>query len=175
VDDSVCAENVDGNNARVEVEGQTSETEVDAESLRGVSRQVLALHKSRDGVSDEDSTSRVEVVTDVVLDELLDHLLAGLVVRVVIRERSVLGCEDGQIARVGRIELLYEVWVLADELGELLSVLGRAKKLPNGLIGLVTMVRITVMRAMVRRTMVGWVLIVAVQCIVCVVGSRLEP
>jgi len=175
VDDSVRAEDVDGNNARVEVEGQTSESEVDAESLRGIARQVLALHKSRDGVSDKDSASRVEVVTDVVFDELLDHLLAGLVVRVVVRECSVFGCEDGQVARVGRIELLDEVWVLADELGELLSVLGRAKKLPNGLIGLVTVVRITVMRAMVRRTMVGWVLIVAVQCIVCVVGSRLEP
>jgi hypothetical protein len=90
VDDSVCAEDVDGYDARVEVDGQASETDVDAESLSGLARQVLALHESGDGVGKEDSASRVEVITNVVLNELLDHLLAGLVVRRVIRECSIL-------------------------------------------------------------------------------------
>lgn len=116
VDDSVCTENVDGNDTGVEVEGQALEAEVDAESLRGLAGQVLTLHESGDGVSDKDSASRVKVITDVVLDELLDHLLARLVVRRMVRESSVLGSEDGEVARTGRVQLLNEVRVLANEL-----------------------------------------------------------
>ena len=178
VDDSVCTEDVDSNNAGVEVDGQASETKVNAKSLRGLTGQVLALHEGRDGVSDKDSASRVEVITDVVLDELLDHLLAGLVVRRVVREGGVLGGKDGEVARIGGVQLFNYVGVLADELRELLSVLGRAEQLPDGLIRLVAMVRASVMRRMMRRfTMVRrvWMLVMTVQSIVCVVGSRLEP
>lgn len=184
VNHSVCTEDVDGNDTRVEVEGQALETKVDAESLRGLTRQVLTLHECGDGVSNKDSASRVKVVTDVVLDELLDHLLARLVVRRVIGESSVLGSEDGEVTRAGRVQLLNEIGVLADELGELLGILGRAEQLPDGLVGLVTMVRASIMRRRMMRwfTVVRiivvrrvWVLVMAVQGIVCVVGSRLEP
>ena len=179
VDHSVGAKDVDGNDTRVEVDGQASETKVNAESLSSLSGQVLSLHEGGDGVSDEDSASRVEVVADVVLDELLDVLLAGLVVRVV-RESSVLRGEDGEVAVRSRVQFLDEVRVLADELGELLSVLGRAEQLPDSLVGLVAVVRASVVgfsmvrrgRTVVRRMRV---VVVAVQGIVCVVGSRLEP
>lgn len=165
VDDSVCTEDVDGNNARVEVDGQASETEVDAKSLSSLARQMITLHQSGNCVGDKDSASRVEVITDVVLDELLDHLLAGLMVRRVVRECSVLRREDRKISRTGGVELLDQIRVLANKLGELLSVLGRAKQLPDGLVGLVTVVRsmvwiVPVMRR--RRAVVRRMRVVAV-------------
>ena len=177
VNNSVGTENVDGNDARVEVDGQASEAEVDAESLSSLARQVLTLQQSGDGVGDENSAGRVEIVTDMVLDELLDLLLAWLVVGV-IRECSILWRKHSQVSIFGGVEFLNQFRVLADELGELLSVLGRAKQLPDSLVRLVTVVRASMMRvvpvvgrAMVRRVRV----LVAVQSVVCTVGSRLEP
>ena len=123
VDDTVGTEDVDGNHSGVEIDSQTLETKVDTESLRSLAGQMLALEESRNGMGDEDSASRVEVIADVVLEELLDHLLARLVVRIVVRESRVGRCEDGEVARVSRVELLDEVRVPGDELRELLSVL----------------------------------------------------
>ena len=95
-----------------------------------------------------------------------------------VRECSILWSEHSQVSRFGGVKLLDQVGVFADELGELLSVLGRAKQLPDSLVGLVAMVRAAVMRVVpvVGRTMVRRVrVLMAIQSIVCTVGSRLEP
>jgi hypothetical protein len=169
VNDTVGTKDVDGNDTAIKVEGQTLESNVDTESLCSPGRQVLALHQSRDSVGHEHSSGRIKVGRDVVLDELLDSLLARLMVRVVVRESSVLGCKDREIIfMLGRVELLDKVGVLADELGELFSVLGRAEQLPDRLVGLVIMVRRTVMRR-VR------VLLMVFQILVCSGGSSLKP
>lgn len=95
-----------------------------------------------------------------------------------VRECSILWSEHSQVSGFGGVKLLDQVGVFTDELRELLSVLGRAKQLPDGLIGLVTVVRASMMRVVpvMGRTMVRRVgVLMAVQSIVCTVGSRLEP
>lgn len=63
MNDTVATENVDGNNARVEVDGQATRTNVRAKTLRKRSvAELVGLEKSRDGLSDEDTTSGVEAV-----------------------------------------------------------------------------------------------------------------
>lgn len=67
VNDTVGTEDVDSDNAAVEVEGETLEIDLDSKSLwLRLVRKVLALEKSRNSVSDEDSSGWVELWRDVV-------------------------------------------------------------------------------------------------------------
>jgi hypothetical protein len=128
VDNAVCGEDVDGNEAAVEVYGGALEGDAHGETL-GVAEVMGWLVECGDGVAAEDAAGGVEVVGDVVEEDVLEGLFGGLlVVFGDLLEGRVGGCEDGVVC-FRAVEELDEVIVLIDQFGELGGVIALVDKL----------------------------------------------
>ena len=131
VDHAVCAEDVDGDDARVVVYSQAAQTDVGGQTLR-VAAELLGWEEGGDCVADENAACWVEVGGDVVCEDLLEEFLRGL--------GSVLGdLLEGGVGRgehgvVGcrSVEELHQVGVVVDQGGQLGGVLARGNELVRG-------------------------------------------
>ena len=67
MDDTVGTEDVDGDNSRVEVDGQSVESDVEGETLGlRLASEVVASEQCGDCVGGQDTSSRVKVLDNVV-------------------------------------------------------------------------------------------------------------
>ena len=157
VNDTVGTEDVDGDHAGVEVDSQSSQTDVEGKALGpGFASKVFTLKESRHGVSDKHTLGRVEVLDDVVRQKSLEELLARLVV--VLRnllKSLVRGCKDGVVG-LGAVELLDKIGVVVEKLGELGGVLAVRNQLVHGVVRRAVVWRV-VRATVMRRTIVRWV------------------
>jgi hypothetical protein len=81
VNDTVGAEDVDGDDSSVEVDRQSIQSDVERETLRlRLAGEVVALEEGGNGVGGQHTAGRVKVLDDVVRQQSLDELLAGLLV-----------------------------------------------------------------------------------------------
>lgn len=161
MDDAVGGEDVDGDDARVEVEGEAFEAELVAQTLWAVAEFFL-LEEGGDGARSEDTTGRVEVTRDVVEEDVFDELLGGLVAML---GNSVKGfvCrgKDSEVGG-GTIEQLDQVIVFRDQLGEFGRVFALGDEFVHGQVRLVMrvlVVRIFMVRGrflMIGRSIVRW-------------------
>jgi len=79
VNHTVGREDVDGNDAAVEVDSQAAQADLEGNTLRlGLRRKVVALEQCRCGMGLEDTLGWVEAINDVVREDCLELLLAGL-------------------------------------------------------------------------------------------------
>lgn len=76
---TIGGEDVDGHNTAIEVDCQTSEGDLESNTLwLGLRRQVIALEKGRRGVCLEHTSGWVEAINDVIRKKCLELLLAWL-------------------------------------------------------------------------------------------------
>lgn len=81
VNNTVGAEDVNCDNARIEVDSQSLQSKFECNALRlGLASEVVTLEESRSSVAEEHTLGRVEVLDDVVRKQSLEELLARLVV-----------------------------------------------------------------------------------------------
>lgn len=81
VNNTVGAEDVNCDNARVEVDSQSLQSKFECNALRlGLASEVVTLEESRSSVAEEHTLGWVEVLDDVVRKQSLEELLARLVV-----------------------------------------------------------------------------------------------
>jgi hypothetical protein len=81
VDDTVGTQDVDGDNPRVEVDSQSSKSDVERETLRlRLASEVVPLEERGNSVGGQHAASRIKVLDDMVRQQSLDELLAGLLV-----------------------------------------------------------------------------------------------
>jgi hypothetical protein len=190
VDHAVCAEDVDGDDAGVEVDRRALERDAHSEALV-VAELVGRLEQGGDGVGVEDAAGGIEVRADVVEEDVLEDFLGGLLVVLGnLLEGRVGGGEDGVVCLCA-VERLDEVGVFVDELGELggvvalvdeLNVVSRLMVLVLRLayliycpVGLAIMARM-MGSAVVWRAVMRWVVVVLIEVDDTVVeGRALKP
>jgi hypothetical protein len=190
VDHAVCAEDVDGDDAGVEVDRRALERDAHSEALV-VAELLGRLEQGGDGVGVEDAAGGIEVRADVVEEDVLEDFLGGLLVVLGnLLEGRVGGGEDGVVCLCA-VERLDEVGVLVDELGELggvvalvdeLNVVSRLMVLVLRLaylvqcpVGLAIMARM-MGSAVVWRAVMRWVVVVLIEVDDTVVeGRALKP
>ena len=166
---------IDGDNAAVEVQGETSEVDLDGQSLGLWSvRKVLTLEKSWNGMSDQDTAGGVELWGNVVLEESLELLLRWL--------RRVLGdllectvgwSKDGVVG-LGTVQCLNQIRVVIDELGKLGGVLGLGDELVDSLVWL-AVVGWVVWLPVVRRVIMVWRMVMIFEHVKGLVCLAFEP
>lgn len=74
MDDAVRAEDVDGDNARIEIDGQAPEGNLRTKALRRAS-EVFATEGSGNGARNKNTASRVKIWRYVVGEDFLDEFL----------------------------------------------------------------------------------------------------
>jgi hypothetical protein len=190
VDHAVCAEDVDGHDAGVEVDGRALERDAHSEALV-VAELLGRLEQGGDGVGVEDAAGGVEVRADVVEEDVLEDFLGGLLVVLGnLLEGRVGGGKDGVVCLCA-VERLDEVGVFVDELGELGSVVAlvnelnvvsrlmvlvlRLAYLVQCPVGLAIMARM-MGSAVVWRAVMRWVVVVLIEVDDTIVeGRALKP
>jgi hypothetical protein len=185
VDDTVGTENVDGNNAGVEVDGQASEADVESKTLRlGLASEVFTLEQCGYSVGEQHTLGRIEVLDNVVGQEVLEEFFAGLVV--VLRdllESFVRRSKDGVVG-LGAVELLDKIGVIIKKLGELGGVLAVGNQFVHSLVWWAVVRRVvrTIVRWVVRtivrrvvRTIVRRTMVRVVESLIERLQLRLEP